>query len=289
METITIENIEYFEATNIILFEPVYCEKIKDRRDLIKKKNIDVSNYVYARLINGVWTIRTGSATKIDKLFIKKTFIDEDLNRDVVKDIEDISLIINIDDKHYYNSLYIINNAPIYCKNSRNGRQLVLNKNILEKDYVFARKVKNVWVLSKDESDKYDKVLIRRSFVKKNKILYNGLNDIEATIDIENEITITQKHIKYKKAPNIIKLEEKEKFRDDDNRVLNVETRGDKKNYTNIYFKAYAVSKELDKPNLSNSLLSKHCSYTYAKDYVYFSCCINEKIHDSTNIHMNMY
>ena len=258
METTIIENLEYYEVSNIIKFESEYCGKIKNKRDLIKIKNIDEENYIYARFVKNVWTKSDGLSKKLDKLFIKKIFIDHDINNSIKKDIsEDVTEIIVIDDKHYYNSLYILNFAPIYCKNIRNGRELIKIKNILDGEFIFARKIKNVWILSSDDSDKHDKVLIRRSFIKKNKELYNELNEIYEEISNVEFLATNKKNVKYVKAPNIIKMEDNEKFKDDDNNILNIETRGDKKNYTTLYFKVEDVSVQMNKLNLSIILLNK--------------------------------
>jgi len=58
----------------------------------------------------------------------------------------------------------IFNKAPVYCKESRNGRELIKNKKIT--DYIYAKIKEGVWIQSDGKSYKYDKILLKKSFVE---------------------------------------------------------------------------------------------------------------------------
>ena len=58
---------------------------------------------------------------------------------------------------------YIYNNAPIYSKTCRNGRDLIKKKDI--KDFIYLRLKDNVWVVSDGKSMKYDKIFIKKDFI----------------------------------------------------------------------------------------------------------------------------
>ena len=52
--------------------------------------------------------------------------------------------IIIINDIEYINSEDIFKKAPIYCKDCKNGRELIKNKKI--KDFIYAKPKENKWV-----------------------------------------------------------------------------------------------------------------------------------------------
>ena len=109
---------------------------------------------------------------------------------------------IIIFEKKYVQAESIIKEAPIYCKGVRNGRELIKKKEIDQKYFIYARLVNNEWVQSEGKSVKFDKVLIKKSYIKKIPELNEENNKITDDKGVE-------------KAPNIIILEDNEKFRFD--------------------------------------------------------------------------
>ena len=58
---------------------------------------------------------------------------------------------------------YVYNNAPIYSKTCRNGRDLIKKKNISE--FIYLRYKGDKWVVSDGKSMKYDKIFIKKDFI----------------------------------------------------------------------------------------------------------------------------
>jgi len=82
-------------------------------------------------------------------------------------------------------------------------------------------------------------------------------------------------------APPIILLDETEKFRDDKDKTVEIQTRGERKP-DNIYFLVNDVSSAFELPRLSSVLLNKHRDgYHINKHYIYFMC--SSDIKDAKN------
>ncbi|KAJ3028924.1 hypothetical protein HDV00_009908 [Rhizophlyctis rosea] len=70
-------------------------------------------------------------------------------------------------------------------------------------------------------------------------------------------------------APNLLRLEEHEKFRDTDDNVLEIETRGER-NRNHIYFKVTDVMRAFDFPSLNNNLHKDHTQFQRGEHYQTF-------------------
>jgi len=170
--------------------------------------------------------------------------------------------IIKINKNQYYDCNEVINNAPIFCKGIRNGREFIKKKNVDEKNYIFARKNKkdNIWEESDGKSIKMDKVLLKKSYVDKTKKLCDEIN--EESDDESDEDTI-------KKAPQIIHLKDSEKFQDDEGNILEIETRGER-DCDGIYFKVNDIASEFEMKRLRDVIVDKKKSYKKDTHYKYF-------------------
>lgn len=168
--------------------------------------------------------------------------------------------MITIEEKKYIQADDVITSCPIWCKGVRNGRELVKKKGINEKHYIYARNGDDGWNVSDGKSVKYDKVFIRKKYLDTLK---------EYTSEINNKNVKDKDGIE--KAPDIIILDDDEKFHDDDGNIMEIETRGIRE-HDKIYFRVKDVSDKLEIKNLSNTLLHNVGSYVYAKDYKYFVC-----------------
>jgi hypothetical protein len=71
-------------------------------------------------------------------------------------------------------------------------------------------------------------------------------------------------------APNILELEDCEKFKDENGKILEIEVRG-KRNHKECYFKVVDVSKEFCMENLLTTLINKNTNYDVNTHYTYFN------------------
>jgi len=164
---------------------------------------------------------------------------------------------ITINEINYIFADYILKNAPIYSKSCRSSKDLIRKREI--KNYIFARYVDSQWKISDGKSAKFDKVLIKQEFIQ----TIDELNPNGKTIVDDNGI---------EKAPEILLLEDFEKFKDNDGNILNIETRGERK-HDNIYFKVKDVSNSFNIVYLNDTITDKDGRYEYNIDYKYFICC----------------
>lgn len=155
----------------------------------------------------------------------------------------------------------------MYCKDSRNGRELIKNKNIT--DYIFARYKDDKWTQTDGKSYKYDKILLSKSFVDMIKEINEPKEILEET--------------KYDIAPDIIHLEEHEKFRNNDGNIVNIEIRGER-TVNDIYFKVKDVMIAFEMEKLYDTITDKR-KYGYIENdhYKYFNCIISAKDGKKTN------
>jgi len=142
---------------------------------------------------------------------------------------------------------------------SKTVRLIVNKKNIPITDYIYANKMKNdEWNVS-DASSKKAKLLLTKSWVDQHIIKEKGKE--ESILEVEKENN-------YKIAPNKIELEEYEKFRDVNGKVIEIETLGER-HHEKIYFCVHDVSVGFDMPNISTTI-SHERGYEKGKDYETF-------------------
>ena len=163
-------------------------------------------------------------------------------------------ITINGSTSEYINSEDVFIKAPIYCKDSRNGRELIKNKKIT--DFIYAKPKENKWIISNGKSYKYDKILLLKSFV-------------DTIPEISNPIVFNTES-KYEVAPDIIHLENHEKFNDNDGNIIEIETRGERK-VNNIYFKVKDVMIGFEMENLITTILNINSVFTENEHYKYFN------------------
>jgi hypothetical protein len=169
---------------------------------------------------------------------------------------------IYIDKKNYILADDIITTCPIWCKGVRNGRELVKKKNIDKVHFIYARLTDEGWTPNEGISVKYDKVLIRKAYLDKCEEYKNEIN---------NDNVRDEKGIE--KAPDIIILDDEEKFKGDDGNVLEIETRG-VRDHKGIYFKVNDVASAFEMKSLYKTLIDQRNEITYESDtdYKYFNC-----------------
>lgn len=83
------------------------------------------------------------------------------------------------------------------------------------------------------------------------------------------------------KAPKIIELDSQEKFKDNDNNIIEIETRGSRE-CQNIFFRVKDIETNFSINNLYSTLLHKNGSYDNNIDYKFFLCKRKKNSHKKT-------
>lgn len=159
--------------------------------------------------------------------------------------------------KTYILADFILEKAPIYSKGCRSTRDLIKKKQINESDYLFARLDDNQWVITDGKSPKFDKVFIRKLFTK-------SIPELNSEENIQDDNGV-------EKAPDLIHLNDDEKFQDDQGNILDIETRGIRE-HDKIYFKVKDISTMFNITYLNDSLTDSNGKYEKNIDYKYFIC-----------------
>jgi hypothetical protein len=178
---------------------------------------------------------------------------------------------IYIDKFNYHLASEIIENTPIFSKGCRNAKEFLKKKNIPTDSYIFIREVDGVWTKSDGKSNKFDKVAIRRSYINENQEIQN---------ELKGEIVKDENGIE--KAPEILILDDSEKFHDEQGNVLEIETRGERQ-HDKIFFKVNDVANVFEMKNIYTTIIKDNTSYKEHTDYKYFICNILDKVQNKTN------
>jgi hypothetical protein len=167
---------------------------------------------------------------------------------------------VNYNNNDYVCVDYIYNNAPIYSKTCRNGRDLIKKKEI--KDFIYFRLKDGKWTLSDGKSMKCDKIFIKKDFI-------NSIPELNKTLDKVTDDTPHGRGVE--EAPFILELEDNEMFKDVDGKPLNIEVRGERKS-DKCFFKVKDVSEAFDMLRLYDTIIDKNSKYLINKHYKYFNC-----------------
>jgi len=169
--------------------------------------------------------------------------------------------IINFAEHEFYLADDLFTHAKIFCKGSRNGRQLLDKHQIPEKDYIYARKDNDDnWVPNDGDSKKFDKVLISKKYAEK----YIPEFSKKAKYDIEM-------------APPILVLKKKEKFKDHNNNTIDIEVRGER-NANKCFFKVKDITDGFGLKRLYDIIIDKHTGYEINIHYKFFNCNNNNAV-----------
>jgi hypothetical protein len=173
---------------------------------------------------------------------------------------------------------------PLYfAGTSKTIRKIIERKNIPNTEYIYATTFKKQWKIC-DTSCKKGKLLLNKNWCDLNIQLNNNTIDNKKDIDVEDKIEddeidiIPQEQIL--EAPSILTLEEHEKFRDSDGKIIEIETRGEK-NEDKIYFKVKDVSLGFNLPNLNSVLLHTDKGFERNTDYVTFNRSLTNEQRDN--------
>ena len=164
---------------------------------------------------------------------------------------------LKLSNNYFYSADDLFNNCPIYCRGSKNSRELVRNKSLLNTDYKYLRfnKDTNKWSVTDGKSVKFDKIFIKDTVI-------NEINELNGASNISLEGSEV--------APPLLYLNDNEKFKDKNENILDIETRGEREP-DKIYFKVNDISDKFSIPNLYITLVSKNSNYEINLHYKYFT------------------
>lgn len=165
--------------------------------------------------------------------------------------------------KNYYNATELKKYDPVFFHGTSAGiRKIVAKKNIEKTNFHYSTlSKKSGWVVCKDQDKPPSKakLLLLESWVTTN--VPKMMPDSDESKDEKYE---------YPEAPELLFLEDDEKFKDDDGNIVDIETRGERTS-KGIYFLAKDVSKAFEMPSLDTSLLHKDKGYEINIHYKVFT------------------
>jgi prophage antirepressor-like protein len=171
-------------------------------------------------------------------------------------------VVYNADEIYKYDKLFFIG-----CSRSR---LIVEKKNLPESMYFYAYQKDGEWIKS---NARYCRAKL---FLKADYVLQNVPKMMDIT-ETSEEATIKPQKYKYEEAPEILELEEHEKFKDENGEPIEIEVRGER-NSRNCYFRVKDVSDGFDMPSLRKTLLTDD----YIKDIDYKTFTTSSVINNDT-------
>ncbi|ANB50177.1 hypothetical protein [Powai lake megavirus] len=162
-------------------------------------------------------------------------------------------------------------------KKYTNGRRLVEDQEISEKNYMFVRHNGKSWIKSSDKSCKYDKIIIKTDYVEKNIFPKesdsddedNDNNDSDNNSDNDSDNDSEEEDNEITIAPGIINLTKKEKMKDNSGNIIEIEVRGTR-DHDNCYFRVSDVAVGFGMKKLHDTLIKKG-GYEENTHYQYFN------------------
>ena len=209
-----------------------------------------------------------------------------------------VPLPILISDREYYNSKDLQAFKPeFYYGCTSKPRNIITKKNIPESDYIYAtfEKLTKKWNLSNDTCKKAQ-LLISKQWVDANYFKSSSIvikkkpvlaqreeekqeelpqittppppnRELEALAAYREEEIVEDGDQEVENAPQLLHLDDGEKFHDADGNVIEIETRGER-HEDKIYFNVKDVSVGFGMPNLNGTLTDKNKEgYTRGVDY----------------------
>jgi hypothetical protein len=167
----------------------------------------------------------------------------------MVKNIGYVEKIWNMDGilRIFYQKI-IMNYDPVYFKGVFSVRKIIENKNIPGDQYTYAYFVDGEWKES-DKSYPKAKLFIRKKYVEENvpKMIPNAsIEEINKMYD-------------FPIAPDILELDDHEKFRDLLGNTIDIEVRGER-NHEKCYFRVKDIEKGFNFESLHKRLVDKECN-----------------------------
>ena len=163
------------------------------------------------------------------------------------------------------------------------GRDVIKKQKLKQTDYIYAFQSKTGWKLSTEDC-KQAKILINlnwytQKFGSNNISITENINDnlynnSSSSIDVIINV--------YPTLPDILNIEENEKFRDSDGNTIDITIRGER-NYKNCYFRVKDISKGFNMQRLQDTILDIRNTYELNKHYKIFViiCPVNNGTDDN--------
>jgi hypothetical protein len=163
----------------------------------------------------------------------------------------------------YYNAEDLSKYDPTYFYGcSRTVRNIIKRKAIKRDNYIYATwNKKTNWVISINQI----KPATKASLLLLSKWVTENIPKMMPSSDESKELLY-----EYPEAPNIIILDDEEKFRDNENKTVEIETRGER-SPKGIYFLESDVSKVFEMPNLNKTIKKEDRGYIKNIHYNIFS------------------
>lgn len=144
--------------------------------------------------------------------------------------------IIRFGSHQYYISSELYTYDPTFFGNINRRSDIIKKAKIPEGEYIYAYEKEKKWIRSK-QSYKVAKILIKKTWVDCNvpKLKIDILNKNKLTEEHDTEINIDDLY-EIPPAPEILELNDEEKFKDKDGNILEIEVRGER-HFDKCYFK----------------------------------------------------
>jgi len=162
---------------------------------------------------------------------------------------------ININNETVYCAEEIYKYDPSFFIGVARVRLIIEKKKLKDSDYLFAYKKNDIWVKSEIKYARA-KLYLKEEYVVKN---------VPKMMDV-----VKQELYKYPEAPDILELEEHEKFKDKNGKTIKIEVRGERK-CNECYFNIRDVSITFEMPNLNETVLRDISKYELNLHYKIFS------------------
>ncbi|MGL5961729.1 MAG: hypothetical protein ACRCZ0_07235 [Cetobacterium sp.] len=181
------------------------------------------------------------------------------------KNVYDLEALIQYDQAYFYGCL-------------RYKRDAIIKKQIPEEHYFYAKMVRKAYpapsALTKDgwieSNSKYSKakILVTEEWAKANvaKLVEKYAAKPSSPKPSTSRLVVTQI---YKESPPLLRLEEHEKFRDNEDNIFEVEVRGVREE-DKIFFKSKDIENVFEMTNLVKNIRKEHTNYIEKEDYEIF-------------------
>ena len=185
-----------------------------------------------------------------------------------------------INNKKYYLWTDLQRAYPKLFVGCKNGRVFITKKKVNNKNYVIAKLDGKKWVSSDGSSKKFDKIFILESWF--NKTYHDDSDDSDDSAEeaVEEETSSESdesnesdesEETTDKAIPKIIELKNNEKFVDNDDNIIEIEVRGERK-HDKCYFSVKDIEKGFKINRLRSVITFKKSGYKLGIHYTYFNC-----------------
>jgi len=171
--------------------------------------------------------------------------------------------VIEVNSGRYYFASELQDVQPNIFMGCRYLKNIIDKAKLTNSDYCYAREKKGKWSVTNGSSARYDKLLLAIEWVE----------NYEPVIEM---------------APEIILLDDSEKFIDDNNVVIEIEARGTR-DCDNCFFLVNDVANGFGISALQNTIIDKNSSYNINEHYKWFGINTRNKVKNLIEVNKRMY